>query len=105
MPSGSFRAPPSLGPTPTFGSAGAAVDNGATPPASNNQLLLPNPAQTANGDFLLATIVVNDGSSTTITPPTGWTLIRRTNDSTNVGIATYWKFAGSSEPDRRIRSG
>ena len=90
------------GPIPTFEAAGAAVNNGATPPAANNQLLVPKPAGTASGDFLLATIVVNNGTtnpnSTVITPPGGWTLIRRTNDGTNIGIATYRKVAGGSEP-------
>ena len=57
-----------------------------------------SPPRRRSGDFLLATIVVNDGSSTTITPPAGWTLIRRTNGGTNIGLATYRRFAGSSEP-------
>ncbi len=33
-----------------------------------------------------------------VTPPAGWTLIRRTNQSSHVGYATYRKLAGASEP-------
>jgi hypothetical protein len=37
------------------------------------------------------------GTNTTPTAPAGWTLIRRTNQTNNVGMATYYKVAGSNE--------
>jgi hypothetical protein len=57
-------------------------------------------------DLVIVGIVFAGGSNTTISPPTGganaapndWHLIRRTNNGTSVGMATYWKLAGASEP-------
>jgi hypothetical protein len=43
-------------------------------------------------------MIYEKGSGTTITPPQGWTLIRITNNSNQVGIATFYKVAGKSEP-------
>ena len=85
------------GPVPTHVGTPTSATNTSTPPASNNGVDIPKPAGTANGDFLLATIVVDGGTNTSITPPTGWTLVRRTDNSTNIGIATYRRFAGASE--------
>ena len=42
---------------------------------------------------LIAAIVVNGGTGITITEPSGWTLIRRTNSGTDVGLAIYRKRA------------
>ena len=41
--------------------------------------------------ILIAAIAVVGGSSITITAPTGWTLIARTNSGTDLALATYWK--------------
>jgi MSHA biogenesis protein MshQ len=56
------------------------------------------PASTASGDLLIVGLMVEKGSGETITAPAGWNLIRRTNESTNVGMATYYKVAGGAEP-------
>lgn len=45
----------------------------------------------AAGDVLIAALTVTGGSNTTITAPAGWTLIRRTDKSTTLSVATYYK--------------
>jgi len=70
--------------------------------------------QTAVGDSLQATVIapagiiednllvvglaLEKGNAVTITPPIGWKLIRRTNNGSDCGIATYYKIASASEP-------
>ncbi|MCF8238667.1 MAG: T9SS type A sorting domain-containing protein [Saprospiraceae bacterium] len=56
------------------------------------------PVGTEPGDLLVSGLMIEKGSTSTVTPPTGWFLIRRTNNSTNIGMATYYKVAGISEP-------
>lgn len=51
-----------------------------------------------NGQLLVAGITLDGGSSVGVTPPSGWTLIQRTNNSTRVAVLSYYKVAGSSEP-------
>ncbi|MFA4971862.1 MAG: hypothetical protein WC683_04565 [bacterium] len=62
--------------------------------------LLPSPV--VENDFMLATIATFGAGARTITPPSGWTLIRRTTQADLGGydfdLATYWKVAGDSEP-------
>ena len=43
-------------------------------------------------------IDVTDGTGTTITPPSGWTLIRRDDSTTLLAKASYYKVATGSEP-------
>ena len=47
------------------------------------------------GNFLLTSISIDDGNNVNVTPPAGggWTLLGRTDNGGNVGVATYWKFA------------
>ncbi len=58
----------------------------------------PSSSGNINGQFLIAGIAVDGGSGTTVTPPAGWTLIRRTDNGTNVSVFSYYKFAGNGEP-------
>jgi len=59
-------------------------------------LTIDKPAGTVDGDIMVAAIGINGGSGVAITTvPTGWTLIRRTDNSTNVGLAVYWRVASS----------
>ena len=51
------------------------VSTGSTS-SSNNQLNLNAPANLAANDVLIAQIAVRGGTSTTITPPAGWTLVQ-----------------------------
>src|SRR5438046_695849 len=50
------------------------------------------------GDLMVANITVNGGTSAIVTPPSGWTLIKRTDNDVSVSLLTYWKVAGASEP-------
>ena len=63
-------------------------------PRARSTLAVPVPAGTAAGDFLLATIGVRPNTAT-ITPPAGWTLLIRTNQTTVVGSsqAIYYRLA------------
>src|SRR5262249_11448319 len=56
------------------------------------------PTGTAQNDVMLAQIAVIGGTGQTITPPSGWTLIRRDNSTNKDAQAIYYKVAGSSEP-------
>ena len=47
------------------------------------------PAGTAAGDVLIAFINTRAGTGQTFTVPSGWTLIRRTNEGTNQAVASY----------------
>lgn len=82
------------GPVPTYGSAPSAAN--ASGGAAT--LVLNKPSGTIAGSFLLAAVTVDGGSGTSITAPSGWNLVRRTNNGTNVGVATYSKFASAAEP-------
>ncbi|MBP9757467.1 MAG: hypothetical protein KBD06_02615 [Candidatus Pacebacteria bacterium] len=56
------------------------------------------PSDVAVGDLMIASIAIHDGSAVSVTAPTGWTQILRTDNDTNIGIVSYWKAAGVSEP-------
>ncbi len=60
-------------------------------------LVLTKPTGTAQGDLLVAGITVDGGSAISVTSPAGWTLLRRTDASTNLSLLSYWKLAGASE--------
>src|SRR5690242_14081779 len=57
--------------------------------ATSTEVTVDRPASTVAGDFLLANIAVNGGDAANITPPSGWTLISRTDNDSNIGIASY----------------
>ena len=48
---------------------------------------------------LIAVLAVSGGSNVTITQPTGWSLIRRTNSGTDIAFATYWKRAAATDTE------
>jgi hypothetical protein len=56
------------------------------------------PAGVAANDVMVAQITVRGGTGETITAPSGWNLIRRDDQSTNLAQALYYKVATSSEP-------
>ena len=62
-------------------------------------LTVNKPTGTVLNDVMVASIGVRP-STAVITPPTGWALVRRTNQATATtnSIAVYWKAAGSAEP-------
>src|SRR5258706_14748137 len=90
-----FRAASSAtatGITPAFRSAASATTTGAT-------LTITKPTGVALNDVLIASIGLTP-SSGTITPPSGWTLVRRTDNAgpTSNSLAVYYKVATGSEP-------
>src|SRR3990172_7416901 len=62
-------------------------------------LTIARPANTVENDVMVAAIGVS-ASAPTITPPTGWTLVRKTdNAAANANsLAVYYKVATASEP-------
>lgn len=58
---------------------------------SSNSPTFTRPASTAAGDLLVVAIFDEKGSGVTWTPPTGWQLIRTTNNSGNFGVKTFLK--------------
>jgi len=91
----SFRAAASAtaaGITPAFRSANSATTTGTT-------LTITKPSGVATNDVLIGSVAVTP-SSATITPPAGWTLVRRTNNAgpTANSLAVYYKVATASEP-------
>ncbi len=66
--------------------------------AGSNPVTVNKPAGTTSGDLLIVGLMFEKGSNATPTPPSGWTLIRRDNKYNYVGMATYYKVAGDSEP-------
>ncbi len=85
---------PAAGSTIAFRSAASA---GAA--SGTLSLAINKPAGTVQNDAMVASITVRP-SSAAVTPPSGWTLVRRvdnTSGSTNSPL-TYVKVAGASEP-------
>lgn len=66
-------------------------------------LRIPVPAGAAPGDLLLAAVAVAPDTAV-ITPPAGWTLVNRTdNTAANTNsLAVFRKFAGATEPSSYI---
>ena len=58
----------------------------------------------AAGDYLLAQFTFAGGSNATITGPSGWTLLNRTNQTTNVGQAIYYRVADGTSADNALFS-
>jgi Bacterial Ig-like domain (group 1) len=80
-----------IDPAIVFKAASAAGSMGAT------TLVIPKPTGVVADDFLIAGVTVRDNP--TITPPSGWTFLRRDPVSpTTVTQAIYYKVAGASEP-------
>jgi hypothetical protein len=75
-----------------------ALSTGISDHVTYTNLTLSKPDSVSSEDLMLASIVVNGGSAVGIMPPSGWTLIQRTNNDVNVTLDTYWKIAGASEP-------
>ncbi len=78
----------------TFRAAASTDVNG-----SSLTLTITVPTGTVQGDVMIAGVAVLP-STATITPPAGWTLVRRQNNALSIdnSLAVYWKVAGASEP-------
>ena len=87
--------PPATQQPPSFeqDSSNFNANGGATTLSINR----PSSGVNLDGQFLVAGITVDGGSATSVTPPTGWNLIRRTNNGTNVSVLSYYRWAGTNE--------
>jgi RHS repeat-associated protein len=65
---------------------------------TSNIATVAKPTGTVAGDLLIVGLAFEKGSDAQTPTPTGWTLILRTTQSSNVGYATFRKVAGASEP-------
>ena len=103
-----FRGASNASTAPTFRSATAGNYAGVSFRAASsasglnaNSLEISAPAGTTAGDVMIAAIGVRP-STVSVTAPTGWTLVRRTDNTANQtatnSLAVYRKVAGSSEP-------
>src|SRR5574343_1803581 len=63
---------------------------------STTSVVITKPTSTAEGDLLLAQIIISD-NSLTITAPSGWTLINSISVSVNQKSSIYYKLATNSE--------
>jgi RHS repeat-associated protein len=87
--------------------AGAEADAGNThilalKPANVN-LTISTPTGTAGNDVMIAAIGFNNAGAA-VTPPSGWTLVRRTNNAsaTSNALAVYRKTAVAGEPASQV---
>ena len=55
------------------------------------------PAGTEDGDAMIASVGFRPQTAV-LTPPAGWTLVRRTDNAAGNSLATYWKVADDAEP-------
>ncbi|MEK9135584.1 MAG: hypothetical protein AAB393_00555, partial [Bacteroidota bacterium] len=74
-----------------------AASSGATS-GNATSFTISKPTSAVQNDVLVAQITVNNGSSTSMTAPSAWTLVRRDNRTSQVSQAIYYKVAGASEP-------
>jgi hypothetical protein len=56
------------------------------------------PSGVVLNELLVIGLMFEKGSSEAISTPSGWTLIRRTDNGTDCGMVTYYKIATASEP-------
>ena len=89
--------PPTTSPTPPTGGIlfrSAASDESSS---SRTSVTIRRPAGTRPGDVMVASVVVND-SFPEITPPSGWTLVRKDENRTAVRQDVFYKVATASDP-------
>jgi hypothetical protein len=99
--SGSSTPTPTATATPTATSQPASAITLRSVSTANNasgatSLTINAPAGITNGDVLVAQVTVR-GATTTITPPSGWSLIRRDNTTGSMGVALYYKVVAGTQ--------
>lgn len=108
----------SLVPPPTTNTGNNWIRTASTPSAGAASLTVNKPSNTQVGDLLVASITASGGTATTVAgnaagalpgdpsignppvgtaTPTGWTLIRRTDNLTNVSLLTYYRVATAAD--------
>jgi hypothetical protein len=89
---------PTPTPTPTSTPPSPPVfEAGSTSTSASNSFSVDAPSGVVNGDLLVTVIDFEKGSTEVINLLSGWTLLVRTNNSTNAGQAIYYKVA-NNEP-------
>jgi len=71
------------------------------PSSGSMSIVLSRPAGTTTGDLLLAAMFwgsTNNSTLPSMNAPTGWTLVRRTDNSPEASLSVYYKIATASEP-------
>lgn len=76
---------------PVFESAVTAI-------GESTAITIDKPAGTQAGDLLVAALMLDRGTRIEVTTPSGWALLRRSDASRYVGMATYYRIASASEP-------
>lgn len=69
-----------------------------TKTGKNSSVNINKPSGTVEGDLLVVGLMYEKGSDENISKPSGWTLIKKTNNSTDCGLQTFYKIAGNNEP-------
>jgi len=82
--------------TPVFETASTAV---SVKRSNDPVITIAKPAGTQPGDLLVAALMLGRGEKVNVSAPSGWTLIRRTNNGRSLGMAAYYRVAGVSEPE------
>ncbi|MDX2001273.1 MAG: hypothetical protein SFW35_02515 [Chitinophagales bacterium] len=90
-------APTAISGNGTIISSTPSISSFAVSTGSGNSISVNKPNGLQTGDMILAGLTLEKGSAVNITPPSGWTLINRTNQSTDVGMASYYKIATAAD--------
>lgn len=64
---------------------------------SGTVITINRPAGIAVGDFMLAAVAFR-GQTVNITPPAGWTFVRRDDETTHHSLVTYYRFYRAGDP-------
>ena len=94
------RASPIAGAGPALSEPPSASDV-VTVTSFGSTLTIRRPGSTAEGDVLVASVAARLSGSASITPPSGWSLIRRDSNAPqyeSLTQALYYKVAGAGEP-------
>ncbi len=75
-----------------------AASSAKTSATGASSLAITKPSGVVTGDVMLLAVSAGGGTGTTITPPSGWTVVRDTTNGATVHAVTYSKVATASEP-------
>jgi len=78
--------------------AAPVLETKSTAAGGSSTVTVAKPGGTQAGDLLVAALMLDRGSRIAVSAPAGWKLIRRTDNSRYVGMATYYKVAETAEP-------
>jgi len=90
-------APTAITSTATVVSTVPVIQSFTTNVGSGNSISINKPSGVQVGDLLFMGFTFEKGTGVTITPPIDWILIARTDQSSNLGMATYYRLATSAD--------